>query len=188
MVFPVFTASLPKRYGLTLRTLIRAAAHILALFVIGVTVVYPGTAVAQGLSSWWGSAAWWDWSDYRAIAGVRIILPRLASGHVTNGNFSYNLTDSSLGVTSDPQPVAEVWGELYVDRLGLRVIGESYTFTGRADNPPNTPLASFDYRIATLQVDLSRFGLDLDFVRYPFFKFGVNADWHFSPINKIYNL
>ena len=167
--------SLPQRYGLTTKIPIRAAAHILLLLVIGVTVVYPGTAAAQGLSSWWGSAAWWDWSDYRAIGGVRIILPRLASGHATNGTFSYNLTDSSLGVTSDPQPVAEVWGELYVDRLGLRLIGESYAFTGRPDNVN-------DQRIATLQVDLSRFGLDLDLIRYPFFKFGIDADWHFSPM------
>ena len=188
MVFPVFTASLPKRYGLNPKTIIRAAAHILLPLLIGVTVVHPGTAVAQGFSSWWGSTKWWDWSDYRAIAGARIILPRLMGGYVKNGIFNYDITDRRYGVTSDTEVVGEVSGELYVDRLGIRFIGETYTFKG-FPNPSSTftvpitpPAIQNDERIATFQADFSRFGLDLDLVRYPFFKFGIDADWHFSPV------
>lgn len=64
---------------------------------------------------------------------------------------------------------------MYIDRLGFRYHDEMRQFT-RRDVDPASP------RIWRLEAHSSCVGLDLDLVRYPFFKFGINADWNVEPI------
>ena len=46
---------------------------------------------------------------------------------------------------------------------------------GRSDDPS-------DQRLTKLEADFSRFGLDLDLIRYPFLKLGISWDYYFSPM------
>ena len=172
----MFILGAPSRYGLTSNNVIRTVVQVSLVFALVTTFIGPSTAVAQGVPSWWGSAAWFDWSDYRATGGARLLLARLSSGTVTKGTLEYNLVGGPYGITADPEPFGEFWGELYIDRLGIRGDTEVHNFWGRSDNPA-------DQRISQLQVDLSRIGLDLDLVRYPFLKLGVNVDYHFNAVS-----
>ncbi len=154
--------------------------RILALsLVLLALVLLPGLterSAAQGGGSWWGSNQWFDWSDYRANAGVRIFLPRLVSGSLeARGR---NDSFGTFGFADDPEFFRQAWFELYIDRLGLRAnIEEDQKFRGRL------PLNGEEtMRISELDVSTSRLGLDLDLVRYPFLALGINFDYYIEQL------
>jgi hypothetical protein len=116
---------------------------------------------------------WWDWSDFRAKVGLRVFLARFTAGSIDINDAHYNLKDD-YGFTDDPQPFRELYGELYVDRLGLRFsVFEDSTFHGRRDDGGVT-------RVTEMETMVGTFGFDLDLVRYPFVRFGINGDFYFG--------
>lgn len=151
---------------------IRLVALILILLVLTGLPGLTDQSAAAGGGSWWGSNQWFDWSDYRASAGIRVFLPRLVSGNLEARGRSDDL--EAFGFADDPEFFRQAWVELYVDRLGLRAnIEEDQKFRGRL------PLGGEEImRISELDVSTSRLGLDLDLVRYPFLVFGVNFDYY----------
>lgn len=155
---------------------IRRLALLLVSLVLGGLPGLTDLSAGQGGGSWWGSNLWFDWSDYRANAGVRIFLPRLVSGSLEARGRHDDL--GSFGFADDPEFFRQAWVELYIDRLGLRaVIEEDQKFRGRL------PLNGDEtMRISELDVSTSRLGLDLDLVRYPFLVFGVNFDYYLAQI------
>jgi hypothetical protein len=146
------------------------------IFVLVTIFVGPNAAVAQGVPSWWGSPAWFDWSDYRAVGGGRLLLANLSSGTVTKGGSQpYDLVGGPFGVTNTFEPIAEFWVKLYIDRLGIRGNIEFHSFVGRSDT-------ANDQRLTKLDIDFSRIGVDLDLIRYPFLKLGTSTDYYFNPM------
>ncbi len=84
------------------------------------------------------------------------------------------------GITNTFEPIAEFWVKLYIDRLGIRGNIESHSFVGR---PTILSWRTPDQRLTKLDIDFSRIGLDLDLIRYPFLKLGMNADYYFTPVS-----
>jgi len=163
-----------SRYGLVPNTAARVVVHACFVFVLVGILISPNIAIAQEIPSWWGSSAWFDWSDYRFTLGSRMFLGKLSTGNVIKGDTEYNLL-GPLGVTTDLQTFYEVWGIFYIDRLGIRGTAETHSFWGRSDNP-------IDQRSSELEANFSRVGVDLDLIRYPFFKFGINGDYQLNPV------
>ena len=159
---------------MTLKSPIGVASHILLLFVIGLIVVSPGTAAAQSFFVMVGVNQWFDWSDYRFTLGSRVFLAKLSTGNVIKGDTEYTLL-GPLGVTTDLQTFLELWGVFYIDRLGIRFNAESHIFQGRSDDPN-------DQRVSALEANFPRVGVDLDLIRYPFFKFGIDVDYQLNPV------
>jgi hypothetical protein len=156
--------------------IIRTVVRVSLVFALAGILIAPNSAGAQGLPSWWGSGGWFDWSDYRAAGGAKLLLANLTSGTVTkDSNTQYELVGGLYGITNTFEPLVEFWGELYIDRLGIRGNMEWHSFTGRSDTPT-------DQRLTKLDIDFSRIGLDLDIVRYPFVKLGMNVDYSFNPV------
>ncbi len=142
---------------------------------------------AQSTGGWWGSNYWFDWSDFRASLGARAYLATLSSGTVrikndkqaAFGPSDYELSSPRYGFSRGPKLVAELHGELYVDRLGLRIDFEDYRFDGHTTDP----LVSYSSNhINQLRLGEARLGVDLDLVRYPFLRLGVNYDYEISEI------
>jgi hypothetical protein len=125
-----------------------------------------------------GSTNWFDWSDFRLETGVRIYLARLMWGRLARGDKEYDLV-SELGLRSDPEPFRDLWCCLYIDRLALRGHYEfEHVFTGRGyDDVPHS--------LSTLDVSSFRLGCDLDVIRYPFARIGVNFDFYNEPMKII---
>ncbi len=81
------------------------------------------------------------------------------------------------GFIDEPEPFGEAWGILYIDRLGLRFSAEENVYRGQTPivnqaNPPG----------AELEFSSSRLGLDLDVIRYPFFRFGIDYDYYLNDV------
>ena len=168
----------------------------------------PAMCDSQGFPSWWGSDRWWDWSDFRGSAGLRFLMPKLVSGTVKWANNesdllgSYNYDDRPSGSNFQARPnnyFMEGWFTLYVDRLALRAhFEEDHKFNGMIGTRSFAPWqvsplnpnfgGSIDdpQRFSELSVGWTRFGLDLDLVRYPFFRAGINFDRHFDSCIFIY--
>jgi hypothetical protein len=149
---------------------------VLASVLLGLMVVLlcPGASSA-GNASWWGSSAWWDWSDFRGAIGARVFLARLTSASVTKGGVDFDLKGSQYGFTNDPEPFGELWGVLYIDRLGLRFSADEHTFRGKIPVNITGP-------VSELEFSSSRLGLDLDLIRYPFFRFGIDYDYYMNEL------
>ncbi len=137
-------------------------------------LLFPSASPA-GDASWWGSSAWWDWSDYRGAIGARVFLARLASASVSKGGTDFDLKGAQYGFTDEAEPFKEAWGVLYIDRLGLRFSADEHTFRGRSTSDLNAP-------ITELEFSSSRLGLDLDLIRYPFFRFGIDYDYYMNDV------
>ncbi len=69
---------------------------------------------------------------------------------------------------SDPPVILEALFELYIDRLGLRWQIQDHTF--------HTRLGALE-SVNELRMGGSRFGVDLDVIRYPFFRMGADFDY-----------
>jgi hypothetical protein len=176
-----------KRYGLKSKTQLPWTVLASVLFGLMAVLLCPSASPA-GDASWWGSSAWWDWSDFRGAIGARVFLARLASASVTKGGVDFDLKGAQYGLTDEPEPFAEAWGILYIDRLGLRFSAEENTYRGQPDRTklqalglpvpadPTVPLG------AELEFSSSRLGLDLDLIRYPFFRFGIDYDYYLNHV------
>ena len=176
----------PKRH-------IHAAVLPFLLFVIGCFLILsPTHSEAQGSQSWWGSDRWWDWSDYRGSLGVRFWMPKLASGSITWIGKEHDLLGGYNFLK--PDYFKEMWFTLYIDRLALRFnFQEDHKFNGMIGTGAFapwqvSPLADWNLkptiddpqRFSELDVGWTRFGLDLDLVRYPFLRAGINLDRHYE--------
>ena len=161
-----------------------------ALFVMVCLCCAPSTSHSQDLSSWFSSGTWWDWSDYRFKIEYRYFVPRLVSGSVSQNGTDYDLLASagadasSGGYNFDPQPTPfnSALFQLQVDRLGLRLrVDEDIIFRGIHNK-------SFDSngiesrKMSELDLSSTRLGLDLDLVRYPFLRCGVDFDYTVNPL------
>jgi hypothetical protein len=139
----------------------------------------PGELHAQGPGSWWGSTSWFDWSDFRAAGGVRLFLARLDSGNIELPDGRDLDLMGGFGITDDPEPFVEVWGTIYLDRLGFRfAMEDNFAFRGRSrlDDP---------FSVSELDIRTSRLGVDIDLIRYPFLRAGINFDYHTKPVKFI---
>lgn len=135
----------------------------------------PSDLPAQGLGSWWGSTSWFDWSDFRAAGGVRLFLARLDSGKILLGADEFDLKDD-YGIQDDPEPFVEIWGTIYLDRLGFRfAMEDNFVFRGRG-------LDEDAFSVSELDVRTARLGVDIDLIRYPFLRAGINFDYHTKPV------
>lgn len=140
-------------------------------------LLWGNLAEAQDTGGWWGGSNWWDWSDHRATIGARYFMTRLTSGSIDVAGTSTDLRGSQYGFSEDPEPFKELWGTWYIDRLGLRFNAEEdQRFFGNDDVPAGTE------RFSELDARGTRMGLDLDVVRYPFLRLGLNFDYHTSPV------
>lgn len=136
------------------------------LLVTACVFLTAATAEAQLFSSLWGSSSWWDWSDYRASVGFRMSLPRI-TGTVEARGETHNL--SEFGFADDPEFFKSLHMEFYVDRLGIRVdVEEDFKFRGR------TEAAAVGAKISELDFSGTRLGLDLDIIRTPFVRGGID--------------
>jgi len=168
----------PKRCGLKLRKHIATAVArllLLALFGVLLSATVSGAGEASSL---WGSSTWFDWADYRAAIGIRAWLPRLASGSIDTGEVSYDLK-TDFGMISDPEPFREFWAEMYIDRLGIRLrVEEDNTFKGRVGLGTDADTI----RSSELETNTAVLGLDVDLIRYPFLRLGVDYDYYFGEL------
>jgi hypothetical protein len=167
-----------KRYGLKLKRHIPGTGALVVLAVILGTLLLPGASGAQGSQTWWGSSAWFDWSDFRAAVGVRAMFPRLVSGTLEARGRSDDLRN--FGIVEDPELFRLFWVELYVDRLGIRLhVEEEHKFRGRLPLEGGPTEA---FRVSELNISTPRVGLDLDVIRYPFLRVGINYDYQLQQV------
>jgi hypothetical protein len=144
------------------------------LFGLMATALSPSATLADE-ASWWGSSAWWDWSDFRGAIGARVFLARLASASISKGGVDFDLKGDQYGFVDEPAPFDELWGIIYIDRLGIRFSAEENAYRGRTTRDLNAPLSELDF-------SSSRLGLDLDLIRYPFFRFGIDYDYYLNEV------
>ncbi|MBI5572022.1 MAG: hypothetical protein HY914_18915 [Desulfomonile tiedjei] len=181
-------------------------ALLLALFLPGSITLGPSYAqeeAAPGIP-----APFFDWSDFRSAFGTRVFLMKLNAASFNFRDLQGTSFDVSVvnpnpppapatvnfgnaAFKNDPEPVPQFWGELYIDRLGIRAYYEEPMLRARADipiinasAPPLTTTAapSTQARIIELTLSSSRIGFDLDVIRRPYFRIGPDFDVHFSGI------
>lgn len=130
-----------------------------------------GPARAEMFSSLLGgTSSWWDWSDFRASMGYRVYLPRI-SGTVEARGETHNFAD--FGIRDDQEFFKALYIEWYVDRLGIRIeIEEDHKFQGHTGDATNAA------KISLLDISGARLGLDLDIIRYPFIRAGINFNYY----------
>jgi len=106
--------------------------------------------------------------------GIRIFFARLASGSLEVNGQSADFKDE-LGFTEDPEPFKELLTELYIDRIGLRLaVEENRRIQGRVGSIIDTGNPSF---IPELDFGGTRVGLDIDLIRHPMLRLGIDADY-----------
>jgi hypothetical protein len=150
-----------------------------ALFGVLLSANISGAADTPSL---WGSSAWWDWSDYRAALGFRAFLARLSAGSLDDNTLGRDLR-SDFGMSSDPEPFREFWAEWYIDRLGIRLrLMEENTFQGRRGAEGTAPPANNPVRSSELETNTAALGVDVDLIRYPFLRIGIDYDYYFGEI------
>jgi hypothetical protein len=153
------------RYGLKIKGQINSGLRLLLAF-FAALVFSSGVSEAQD-ATWWGSQHWFDWSDFRGSVTGRFFLARLQSAKITQGGTEFDLRAFPYSVNADPAVIREAIFELYIDRLGLRWVIQDHTF-----NSLRGALES----VSDLSFAGSRLGVDLDVIRYPFFRMGADFD------------
>lgn len=152
----------------------------------------PNRSFAQGFPSWWGSSSWFDWSDFRFEMGARLFLPKLHSAKIVGvakfpDNFLRRAPGQELdliddvGITEDPSPFKEIFFVGRVDRIGLRYHKEDEQIFSGSER------LGFDaghYRLAQSELDVraTRVGMDIDCIRYPLLRLGINFDIQWEPV------
>ncbi len=159
----------------------RAAALYLAT-IMAVVLLTCQIGFAQEMPGWWGSNSWFDWSDFRARLAVRAYLAKLTSGSVSRNGQDVSLAGSNYGMTGNPQGFGELLTEVYIDRLGFRLIYGEHEFKGVGAGSHDFFAAQGDFPINQLKLGALRGGLDLDVIRYPFLRCGFNYDLHLDQI------
>jgi hypothetical protein len=158
-----------------------------ALFVMVCLCFTPSTSHSQDLSSWFSSGTWWDWSDYRFKIEYRYFVPRLVSGSIRKndpstgqlneydllaGDVSADANKGGYNFDTQPSPINSALFQLQVDRLGLRLrVDEDLIFRGMHGEGNTLGLSELD-------MSSTRLGMDLDLVRYPFLRCGVDFDFN----------
>lgn len=160
-----------------------AAASLVVTLIISGLIIVPHATAAES-SDLLGSQ-WFDWSDFRATVGLRVFLARLSSASLSSSQSSFDIK-KDYGFTDDPEPFREFWGELYIDRLGFRFyLAEDNKFRGRVGEILED-LSTTDRvegaRVSQLEVNTSYVGADVDVVRYPFLRLGINAEFQMGQI------
>jgi hypothetical protein len=153
------------RYGLKIKGQINLGLRLLLAF-FAALFFSAGASEAQE-ATWWGSPRWFDWSDFRASANARLFFARLQSAKITQGGAEFDLKAFPYSL-SNPEVIREALFELYIDRLGLRWHMQDHafhTFQGALES------------VNELRGGGSRFGVDLDVIRYPFFRMGADFDY-----------
>jgi hypothetical protein len=153
------------RYGLKIKGQINSGLRLLLAF-FAALVFSVGVSEAQE-TTWWGSARWFDWSDFRGCVDGRLFFARLQSAKITQGGQEFDLKSFPYSF-SDPDVIREALFELYIDRLGLRWVIQDHTF--------HTFRGALE-SVSELRVGGSRLGVDLDVIRYPFFRMGADFDY-----------
>lgn len=173
----------PKHHKLT------AILPFLLLALLCLSISFPTEVQAQGLDRWLGPTSWWDWSDYRFIAKYRVMFPKLLSGTVTRLNREGRsleidlLRPSGYNFDPNPSPFSEGWFQLQIDRLGLRfIVEEDRSFRGMVGNDAGNVATVDPWRLSTIDISSTRLGLDLDILRYPFFRAGINFDYSLNGV------
>jgi hypothetical protein len=145
----------------------------LLLAVLAALLFSAGASDAQD-GTWWGSSHWFDWSDFRGSANGRLFFARLSSGSITRDGKEYDFKSSPYFFNTDPKIIREMWFELYVDRLGIRVHVQDHQFQSSHQNTL--------FGISDLDFGSLRLGLDLDVIRYPFFRAGFDFDYNMEAV------
>lgn len=149
---------------------------ILVLAITGLVSVAP--VEAADFSSLFASQ-WFDWSDYRAKAAARVFFARFSGGGLDINNEHFDLK-KDYGFTDDSEPFREFYGEVYIDRLGFRFyLSDDTTFRGRVGDSYSPPTVG---RVSELDTSTGSLGFDLDLVRYPFLRLGINANVLFGDV------
>jgi len=177
-----------QRYGLKLHNTTSVSGRRILVFALLAILAWSAPAGAQDNAGWWGSSCWWDWSDYRGTVGLRYFMARFTSGSIERsaypdegiGKVSFDLRSDKYGFKEDMEPFVECWGIFYIDRLGLRFhVEDTQKFEGIHSGTGIGP--NID-RLSVFDIRGSRLGIDLDIVRYPFLRLGINGDWHTPPV------
>jgi hypothetical protein len=159
-------------------------------------VLVPGNSSAQGVLPGWNPISWFDWSDFRVDVNGRIMLPAMTLGKFEGATLNSTTQrisgsegtidfKSDLGMDEDPSTVYSVQFTAYIDRLGLRICYDAgLLFRGRQDlewtnQVPNAPRRVV---VSALDAESARVGIDLDIIRYPFFRLGIDFDVNTSRV------
>ena len=111
------------------------------------------------------------------------------SGTVSRDGQDYDLLASagadasSGGYNFDPQPTPfnSALFQLQVDRLGLRLrVDEDIIFRGIHNKSVINDIES--RKMSELDMSSTRLGIDLDLVRYPFLRFGIDFDFNVNSL------
>jgi hypothetical protein len=115
----------------------------------------------------------------------RYFVPRLVSGTFSHDGQDYDLLAPATGTNgvsggynfdTQPSPINSALFQLQVDRLGLRLrVDEDLIFRGMHGDPNNL-------RLSELDLSSTRLGMDLDLLRYPFLRCGVDFDYNVNPL------
>lgn len=154
---------------------------VLALFFLAVLafLLFPAHSNAQGSPARVSPVSWFDWSDFRAEVGFRVFLARLGSVNVKGVDLENLFSSDQYALTHDSEAFKEFWAILYIDRVALRYVHEDERyFNGQAGPRPD----GSNLLIATLDISGQRLGIDVDLVRFPTFKAGINFDYHNQPV------
>jgi len=93
----------------------------------------------------------------------------------------------AFNITDDPSPFKELFFTLRVDRLAIRYHKEDeQVFRGeeRLDNLRVIGGQQVDTRaMSEFDVRATRLGVDIDLVRYPFLRAGINFDFQWEPLH-----
>jgi len=172
------------------------------LVVAFAAVLVPSDTPAQGFPAWWGSTSWFDWSDFRMDIGGRVMIPKMTLGKFEGASIdptSQRLVDprqlgrdeggiefrGDLGMDEDPDTFKSLQATFYIDRLGLRICYDAgMIFTGRKDLEwtKTSPTAPMRVVLSAFDAESPRVGLDLDIIRYPFLRVGLDFDVHTSRV------
>lgn len=171
----MFISLLPrkKRYGLKIYRQITP--RLLLSVVLTLLFLCPGISGAQD-ASWWGSSSWFDWSDFRGSANLRLFFARLSSASATINGQDFDFKER-FNLSGDPEVMKEAWFQLNIDRLGIRLHLEDHKFqSSPVVLPPPFPPVVY----GELDFGAIRAGVDLDVIRYPFLRLGANFDYGFE--------